>query len=181
MNKSISELLQLAYSAESAAAYAYQGHAQSVANSMERYHIHQIEKDEWDHRKLIYNIMCENNISISEWKEFKFAFIGKFISFSCFVIGWFLPMYFAGRLESGNVNEYLNLKDLFNDEGITNYDKCLVEMAIKEKEHELFFLNKISCHKLTPLFQSIFKWGPEKSFNQLSIKSEIYSENQQIT
>jgi demethoxyubiquinone hydroxylase (CLK1/Coq7/Cat5 family) len=46
-------LLQLAYSAERAAAYAYRGHWHSVASEEERARIRQIEDEEWHHRELV--------------------------------------------------------------------------------------------------------------------------------
>ena len=53
---------------------------------------------------------------------------GKIISFSCYVIGWFMPYYFAGRLESGNVCEYFVMMHYFNDLGITEHDDVLLAM-----------------------------------------------------
>ena len=53
----LTALLQKAYSAEKAAAYAYQGHAASVKNPLEKMAIRQIEEDEWGHRKEVLAIM----------------------------------------------------------------------------------------------------------------------------
>ena len=50
-NTQLVKLLQKAYSAEKAASYAYQGHAASVKNPLEKIAIRQIEEDEWNHRK----------------------------------------------------------------------------------------------------------------------------------
>jgi rubrerythrin len=49
--------LQLAYSAEKAAAFAYIGHANSVSDPSEKLAIKQIENDEWDHRAHVLEIM----------------------------------------------------------------------------------------------------------------------------
>ncbi len=163
----LTNLLQLAYSAEKAAAFAYQGHASSVSNPQDKITIHQIEKDEWEHRAEVLKIMKEYNIPISKWYEVKYQVIGKTISYSCYVIGWFLPMYFAGRLESGNVEEYFRMKDFFEQKGITKHHDCLVEMGMKEKEHELFFLDKINHHKWLPIFEKLFSWGANRSFNKI--------------
>ena len=99
------DLIQMAYSAGKAAAFAYIGHAASVKNIEEKAAIKQIEIDEWNHRAEVMLLMKEYDIPVSKWYEFKFHIIGKIISGSCFVIGWFMPFYFAGRLESGNVCE----------------------------------------------------------------------------
>lgn len=104
------DLLQKAYSAEKAASFAYQGHAGSIKNVLQKKEIQQIELDEWNHRDEVLLIMNDFGIPISKWYEFKFHVIGKVISASCYIIGWFMPFYFAGRLESGNVCEYFRMK-----------------------------------------------------------------------
>jgi hypothetical protein len=78
-----------------------------------------------------------------------------------------MPIYFAGRLESGNVCEYIRMKDYFNKAGITKHDKVLYEMGIKEREHEDFFLEQIQGSKLLPFFEKFFGWGVTKSFNKV--------------
>ncbi len=161
--------LKQAYSAEKAAAFAYKGHAASVKDAEQKLAIKQIEIDEWNHRKEVLQIMKQYDIPVSKWYEIKFAIIGKTISASCFVIGWFMPFYFAGSLESGNVCEYFKMKQYFNSLGITEHDEILYEMGIKEKEHEVYFLGKIQNNKLLPFFEKIFNWGNKKSFNNVDL------------
>jgi rubrerythrin len=161
------DLLQMAYSAERAASFAYQGHAGSVSDADIKAHIKQIEADEWFHRAEVLRLMKLYNVPVSRWYEFKYFWIGKFIGYSCYVIGWFVATYFAGRLESGNVNEYYRMKELFHSMQIHDHDAILEEMGIKEKEHEVYFLAKIREHKLLPAFEKIFGWGPNKSYNRL--------------
>lgn len=163
------DLLQMAYSAEKAAAFAYQGHAASVKDPEQKKAIHQIEIDEWNHRQEVLAIMNEYGVPVSKYYEFRFHVIGKIISGSCFVIGWFMPFYFAGRLESGNVCEYFRMKQFFNSLGITRHDQVLYEMGIKEKEHEVYFLEKIKDSKLLPFFEKVFAWGGRKSFNNIDL------------
>ena len=168
-HSSLIKSLRKAYSAEKAAAYAYQGHAASVKNIEEKMTIHQIEIDEWNHRAAVLKIMQQYNIPISKWYEMKFAIIGKTISASCFMIGWFMPFYFAGNLESGNVCEYFIMKQYFNSLGITEHDEILYELGIKEKEHEVYFLCKIKNNKLLPFFEKIFGWGNKMSLNNVDL------------
>src|SRR5215510_3583024 len=97
-HKALVDLLQRAYSAEKAAAFAYQGHAGSVKNSNQKKAIRQIELDEWHHRVEVVRIMRQYAIPVSKYYEFRFHLVGKLISFSCYIIGWFMPFYFAGRL-----------------------------------------------------------------------------------
>src|SRR6185295_9346646 len=100
------ELLQRAYSAERAASFAYIGHAGSLKNPVAKAAVKQIENDEWDHRRHVLAIMRQYDIPVSRWLEIRYFFIGKIISGSCYIIGWFMPYFFAGKLESGNVCEY---------------------------------------------------------------------------
>lgn len=169
-HKELAGLLQRAYSAEKAAAFAYQGHAGSVKDPTQKKAIRQIEEDEWNHRKEVLAIMTKYDIPVSKWYEFRFYILGKVISFSCYIIGWFMPFYFAGSLESGNVCEYFRMKQFFNSMGIKDHDTVLYEMGIKEKEHEVYFLSMIQNSKLLPLFEKIFKWGSKKSSNNINME-----------
>lgn len=165
----LTDLLQRAYSAEKAAAFAYQGHAGSVKDVGEKAAIRQIEIDEWNHRKEVLEIMRQYDIPISGYYEFRYHIIGKIISFSCYVIGWFMPYYFAGRLESGNVCEYFRMKQYFNEQGITAHDNILYDMGMKEKEHEVYFLERIKTNRLLPLFEKVFSWGNKGGFNNIDL------------
>ncbi len=164
------KLLQQAYSAEKAAAFAYQGHAGSVKDITQKAEIRQIELDEWNHRATVLAIMQQYAIPVSKWYEFRFHVIGKVISGSCYVIGRFMPFYFAGSLESGNVCEYFRMKQFFNSLGIKEHDIVLYEMGIKEKEHEVYFLSKIKNNKFLPFFEKIFRWGNKKSANNINME-----------
>lgn len=163
------DLLQQAYSAERAAAFAYQGHAGSVKDINEKSAIKQIEIDEWNHRKEVLQIMQQYNVPVSTFYEIKYYIIGKIISFSCYIIGWFMPYYFAGRLESGNVCEYFRMMRYFHELQIIEHNQILFEMGIKEKEHEVYFLGKIKNKKLLPFFERLFAWGNHNSFNDVDL------------
>lgn len=132
------DLLQRAYSAEKAAAFAYQGHASSLKIKSEKDAVKQIEIDEWNHREEVLKIMNAYNIPVSRYYEFRFYIIGKLISLSCHVIGRFMPFYFAGRLESGNVCEYFRMRQFFHSLGIRTHDQILYDMGMKEKELDFF-------------------------------------------
>ncbi len=168
-HKSLVQLLQMAYSAEKAAAFAYQGHAGSVKSIEEKKAIQQIEQDEWNHRKEVWAIMQQYHIPVSRYYEIRFHIIGKIISYSCYVIGWFMPYFFAGKLESGNVCEYFRMMQFFHELGITQHNDVLYEMGMKEKEHEVYFLGKIKQKKLLPFFEKLFGWGTAKSLNDVDL------------
>lgn len=167
------KLLRLAYSAEKAAAFAYIGHAGSVHNAEEKVAIRQIEMDEWQHRDTVLSIMRQYDISPSRYFEIKYHIIGRIISASCYVIGWFMPYYFAGRLESGNVCEYFVMMRYFNEIGITAHDEVLYEMGLKEKEHEVYFQKSLQNNRLLPLFEKIFGWGIASSANDVDLEHKV--------
>lgn len=164
-------LLRMAYSAEKAAAFAYVGHAGSVRNPAEKRAIRQIECDEWHHREVVLSIMQRYGIRPSRFNEIKYHIIGKALALSCHVIGWFMPYFFAGRLESGNVCEYFVMMRYFNDLGITAHDADLYDMGIKEKEHEVYFQKSLENNPLLPWFEMIFGWGSRNSFNDVALEN----------
>ncbi|HTI60308.1 hypothetical protein [Mucilaginibacter sp.] len=169
-------LLKQAYSAEKAASFAYQGHAASVRDIEEKKAIRQIEIDEWNHRREVLTIMQQYQVPVSKWYEIKYHLIGKTISASCYVIGWFMPFYFAGSLESGNVCEYVRMKRHFNALGVTEHDEILYEMSLKEKEHEVYFFQKIEHNKWLPFFEKVFSWGNKKK-NDIDLEKGFSIEN----
>ncbi len=174
---SLIKLLQQAYSAEKAAAFAYIGHAKNVKSLVEKSAIKQIENDEWEHRKEVLAIMAEYEIPISKFYEFKYHIIGRTISMLCYVIGRFMPFFFAGKLESGNVCEYFRMRQFFNSIGIKKHDVILYDMGIKEKEHEVYFLTQVKDDKFLPFFEKIFSWGVAKSANNIDLDDKYPSEN----
>lgn len=173
LSKELVRLLQQAHSAEKAAAFAYQGHAGSVKDKKEKEAIKVIEDDEWRHRADVLTIMKEYDISVSKWLELKYHVIGKTISASCYVLGWFMPYYFAGNLESGNVCEYFRMKQYFNALGISKHDELLYEMGIKEKEHEMYFLEHLKNKGSLKFFEKIFGWGKYKSLNNVDLENKL--------
>jgi hypothetical protein len=61
------------------------------------------------------------------------------------------------------------MKQFFNGMGITEHDRILYEMGIKEKEHEVYFLEQIKNNKLLPFFEKLFAWGNKKGFNNIDL------------
>ncbi|MFN0128016.1 MAG: ferritin-like domain-containing protein [Verrucomicrobiales bacterium] len=173
------QLLQKAHSAEKAAAFAYIGHAGSVKDPAEKAAIRQIEVDEWNHRREVLAIMRRYDVPVSKFYEFRFHLIGRVIAGSCYVIGWFMPYYFAGRLESGNVCEYFVMMHYFHELGIREHDAILYEMGMKEKEHEEYFLSKLRDKKWLPVFERIFSWGASKSYNDVNPENKYSLERSQ--
>jgi hypothetical protein len=93
-------LLQLAYSGKKAAALAYQGHCRSVRDPEVKAMIAKIEQDEWVHRERVGRLLGELGARPLRSREIRSSLIGHALSFLCRFTGWFLPMYFAGKLET---------------------------------------------------------------------------------
>jgi hypothetical protein len=165
-------LLQRAYSGEKAAAFAYVGHAGSLRDPVQKAAVRQIEEDEWKHRASVLSIMQRYDIPVSVYDEVKLHVMGRLLSLSCYFIGWFMPYFFAGRLESGNVCEYFVMIQYFHSLGIKEHDEVLYEMGMKEKEHELYFLNQIRESPFLPLFEKIFGWGVRSS-NDVDVENRV--------
>ena len=161
----MADLLRLAYGAERAAAFAYQGQAAACGAAGERAPITRIAREEWDHRASLGRMLDRLGLAPSRWLEWKYAALGRMIGLSCHALGRFMPMYFAGRLESGNVNEYLLLLELVRGTALADERGCILEMARVEKEHELHSLGRIADHPLMPVFQAVFGWGPARCRN----------------
>ena len=167
------DLLQRAYSAEKAAAFAYIGHAGSLKDPAAKAAVKQIEDDEWGHRAHVLAIMRRYGIPMSRYYEVKYAVVGKLIAGSCYVIGWFMPIFFAGKLESGNVCEYFVMMHYFHSLGIREHDAILYEMGMKEKEHEVYFLEQIKGSRLLPFFERVFCWGRATSRNDVDLQAKF--------
>lgn len=140
--------MQLAYSAERAAAYAYRGHWHSLSDPSERARVEQIENEEWHHRTLVGEILNELGAEASRRREARAFLLGRVLGFLCHVTGYLAPMYGAGRLESRNIREYETAARLARDSGYDKFVDCLLTMAEVEWEHENYFRSQVSLHYL---------------------------------
>jgi len=141
-------ILQLAYSGELAAAYAYRGHWRSVSNSEEKDRIRQIEDEEWNHRQLVGQMLSDLGALPNPSREFRARVIGRILQALCHVCGWLLPMYGAGKLERRNIVEYEDAARYAAGCGKIELVDCLLMMAEVEWEHEKYFRAKVLSHRL---------------------------------
>jgi hypothetical protein len=151
-------ILQHAYSGEVAAAYAYRGHWRSLGASPEKERIKQIEAEEWDHRRRVGEWLEKLDATPRATREKVFWTIGKVLGHSCFISGWFMPMYFAGRLESGNSVEYEDAAVFAEELGMHDCVADLLDMARVEVEHEVF-RETVAGHWLLPMMRRVFGWS----------------------
>ncbi len=164
-------LLQLAYSGELAAAYAYRGHWRSVRHPDEKRAIQDIENDEWRHRKLLGELLTSLEAGPNPRRETRAAIIGRTLSLLCHVTGWLLPMYGAGRLESRNIREYETAARHARDCGRLDMVDCLLEMSEVEWEHEFYFRSRVLEHFLGRRL-TLWPQPPAKEMIRLSFERE---------
>ena len=157
------KILQNAYSGELAAAYAYRGHWESLKDGAERQRIKQIEDEEWLHREKVGRLLDRMRARPLKRKEARMWLTGRVAGAACHVTGWFLPMYFAGRLETANVGEYESAARHAAEIGLIDFESELRVMASVEREHEIFFMSVVAGHRLLPVVRAVFKWGPVES------------------
>lgn len=156
---SLIRILQNAHAGECAAAYAYRGHWKSLKDSPEKTGIRKIEVEEWDHRERVGKWLEVLDACPRPMRERVFWTIGRTLGPMCFVTGRFMPMYFAGRLESGNVKEYEEAAEFARELGMKECVADLLDMARVELEHEVFFREIVADHKLLPLMRLVFRWS----------------------
>ena len=140
-------ILQLAYSGELAAAYAYQGHRKSVSDPEEKNRIEEIEADEWHHRQIVGEMLQSLKAEPDRSRERRAAIIGRVLGFLCHISGWLAPMYGAGRLESRNIREYEVAARFAHECGRHDLIDCLLTMAETEWEHERYFRTRVLTHR----------------------------------
>lgn len=152
-------ILQNAHAGELAAAYAYRGHWKSLKKSAEGERIKQIEAEEWAHRKNVRKWLEELGAKPNRLREKIFWTIGRGLGLSCYVSGWFFPMYFAGRLESKNAQEYIDAAEYAGELEMQICFDEMMEMSRVEGEHEKFFRQTVLGYRLLPITRTFFRWG----------------------
>ena len=149
-------LLQLAHAGERAAAHAYRGHWRSLAPGEQREAIRVIEDEEWQHRALVGGILAQLGAAPQPWRETLMGAVGTVLGWSCFVGGWFAPMYGAGKLEAQNVDEYTTAAGLAAAAGEPQHVAPLLAMAAVERQHEQWFRARCEGHwlaRVVPLWR----------------------------
>ena len=157
--ESLIRILQSAYSGEVAAAYAYRGHWRSLKDCPEREQIKKIEEEEWDHRKRVGEWLAKLESGPNPRREKVFCTVGKVLGHTCFISGRFMPMYFAGRLESQNSVEYEDAAMFAKELGMDDCVEDLLDMARVEVEHEEFFSSVVAGLWLLPVMKRVFRWS----------------------
>jgi demethoxyubiquinone hydroxylase (CLK1/Coq7/Cat5 family) len=152
-------ILRSAYSGELAAGLAYQAHGKALSDPQERAAIATIEREEWAHRAAVGVLLDGLRAKPQALRELLMRIIGGSVGASCHLGSWILPMYFAGRLEHTNIQEYADAAACARTMGLPDYERALLEMADAEQEHEAFFLRTVATHPWLPTLKRLFGWG----------------------
>ena len=142
-------LMQLAHAGERAAAHAYNGHWRAPSDPLERAAIRRIEEEEWEHRALVRGILGDLGARPQPLREAFMGTLGRVLGWSCFISGWYAPMYGAGKLEAQNVNEYTTAAVLAAQAGEHRHIPALHAMAVVEERHEVWFRDRCAGHWLS--------------------------------
>lgn len=144
-------LLRLAYSGELAAFIAYHGHERSVRDPGEKAEIRRIGRQELHHRKIVGKMLAALGATPSSSRELRMTWVGRAIWLSCFLGGWFAPMYGAARLERANIDEYVTAARLALAAAHPEFVDACLDMAEVEWDHERYFHAKARTHWLIRL------------------------------
>lgn len=157
--QSLVRILQNAHAGECAAGLAYRGHWRSLNDSQEKDRIREIEAEEWDHRARVGQWLTKLDAKPRPSRETVFRVIGRSLGLTCYVSGWFMPMYFAGELESRNSIEYEDAAVFARELRMDDCVADLLDMASVEVEHEEFFHAVVAGHWLLPMMRRLFGWS----------------------
>ena len=155
-------LLQMAYSGERAAAFAYLGHRRSLSRpkrAADRAMLQQVLIDEIRHRRTVRRLLRCLDAAADPKRERKMRRIGLTIGAFCRVGGWYAPMYGAGKLERGNIVEYEVAARLAHLAGHGEMVDELLGLAEVEWDHERLFRTAAASHLLWRLSP---KWPDTK-------------------
>ncbi len=166
------KILQLAYSGELAAGYAYRGHWRSTREENIRARIQQIEEEEWHHRRLVGEMLNKLGYGPDKLREWRAGWTGRVLGILCHVMGKLTPFYAAGKLESRNIREYEAAARYAAQSGNPEFIDCLLTMAEVEWEHEKYFRSCVENHPFGPMIR-MWPSPPPKETIRSSFQSEI--------
>ena len=163
--------LRLAYAGELGAARGYAGHWRSLRrHPAQSRDVRRIMREELEHRAHVGAMLAELGHRPSRVRDAWMWSIGTAIAASCFVGGWYLPMYGAGRIERRNIWEYEHAARLAAAAGLQRFVEPLLAMAEVEWDHERFFHDQVRGHWLHRRLGSWSAPGPREeiraSFDQ---------------
>ncbi len=94
-----------------------------------------------------------------KFKEAILWTIGRGLVAACHNSSWFFPIYFAGRLKTGNVKNYEDAARFAKELEMPECYDALVEMARVDRNTKTFFRAIVAKHRFLPITRSFFRWG----------------------
>ncbi|MBL9089265.1 MAG: demethoxyubiquinone hydroxylase family protein, partial [Planctomycetia bacterium] len=105
--RTLVRLLRQAHAGEGGAARAYVGHRASLSPGVTRAAIHRLLFDEVRHRKELRRMLAALGARPDPHLERTLGAVGRLVGVSCRVLGRWLPLVGAARVERRNVREYV--------------------------------------------------------------------------
>jgi rubrerythrin len=161
-HRALFALLRRAHAGELAAFLAYEGHWRSLRDAVEAEEVRAIAREELAHREGLRLMLERFGQAPGPMRERVFRILGTGIGWLCSFSGWFAPMYGAGFLEKGNIEEYERASELALAAGHEDLVEPLRTMARVEGEHERYFRSKVESHWLARIVP-IWPIGPGPS------------------
>lgn len=132
-------MLQWAHAVEIGAFYAYEGHWRSLPNdSVPQNTIKAIQIDEKNHKEALEVMLKSLNAKPSKLQDAMLWCIGRFISASCYFIGYKAAMFGAKIMEIMGSKIYWKLAIESTNSGHQEFHSELCSMARMEEDHERF-------------------------------------------
>lgn len=138
--KKLIKILRLAHAIEIGAYEAYEGHSKTVKSPHIKKRLKEIQKDEWFHKQAVGFMLIDLEAESNKALDLLMYWVGKFISFSCYVIGYRAAMWGAKIFEILGSDIYFraHILSLHCDVNM-GISGELRKMCLKEREHEEFF------------------------------------------
>jgi rubrerythrin len=177
--RSLVSILQKAHAGERAAYLAYEGHWRSLRDADEIAEVREIGREELGHREGLGAMLEQLGFAPAPIREALFYGIGTSIGIFCRIGGWLAPMYGAGWLERGNTAEYEDAAELALLADRPQLVDSLLTMAEVEWEHEKYFREKVTSHRMR---RFIPLWGapPPKESIRLRLRNQLRERSSSI-
>lgn len=135
-------MLQAAHAGELAAFTAYDGHARSLKDMVERMDLRGIQCEEAVHIQILREYLKVLGAEPSRTRDAIFIRIGRVAGFLCRITGYFAPMLGAWVIEKIGAAGYHEMAECADALGLIDWAQEFRSMAAAEERHEAYFKAK---------------------------------------